>query len=148
MVSLKRWLVLLKILKHSLTIRSAFRGLLYWRNIIFCVGLVFLLLDEVVLMALFSFVTVNKNRFYFSPFITCTELCVWHSIGHADNKNDSIKFVTCTAFLLSILAYFHKIGLCDLRAVCVSVYPLLVTFEYLNQSSLILVCISWHLSPS
>jgi hypothetical protein len=26
--------------------RLAFRGLLYWRNIIFCVGLVFLLLDE------------------------------------------------------------------------------------------------------
>jgi hypothetical protein len=32
----------------------AFRGLHYWRNIIFWVGLVFLLLDEVVLIVLTS----------------------------------------------------------------------------------------------
>jgi hypothetical protein len=38
--------------KRSQTIRFAFRGLLYWWNIIFCVGLVFFLLNGVVLMVL------------------------------------------------------------------------------------------------
>jgi hypothetical protein len=38
--------VLLKILKDSYTIRFVFHSLLYWWNIIFCVGFVFLFLDE------------------------------------------------------------------------------------------------------
>jgi hypothetical protein len=33
------------------------------------------------------------------------------------------------------LAYFPKVGLCDIHAVCVSVYAPLTTFECLNQSS-------------
>jgi hypothetical protein len=46
------------------------------------------------------------------------------------------------------LAYFSKVGLCDLHAVCVFVYPPMLTFECLNQSLWNLICISWHLSPS
>jgi hypothetical protein len=41
-------------------------------------------------------------------------------------------------FKVVILAYFPyfekiKVGLCDLHPVCVSVYPPVSTFEFLNQ---------------
>jgi hypothetical protein len=34
----------------------------------------------------------------------------------------------------AFLAYFPKVGLCDVHAVCVSMNPVLLTFECLNQS--------------
>jgi hypothetical protein len=54
---------------------------------------------------------------------------------------------------LYVFAYFPcfdkiKVGLCDLHAVCVSVYPHLSIFHWSNQSSWNLVYISWQLNPS
>jgi hypothetical protein len=45
------------------------------------------------------------------------------------------------------LAYFSEVGLCDLHAVCLSVYHPLLTFECLNHYLLNLVCTSWHPRP-
>jgi hypothetical protein len=66
-----------------------------------------------------------------------------------------VRNIVGSSFVLGLLmyfllAYFPKVGLCDLHIVCVCVYvylPLL-TIEWLDQSSLNLAYVTWHLSPS
>jgi hypothetical protein len=66
------------------------------------------------------------------------------------SASEVCKSIAINIFIPLFLAYFPnfekiKVGLWDHLAVCVSPRS---TFEFLNQSLLNLVCISWHLSPS
>jgi hypothetical protein len=64
-------------------------------------------------------------------------LIIWHCVT---------EILTTSLNKLQINKLTHMTS-CDLQAVCVAVYPPLLTFECLNQSLRNLVCVSWHLSP-
>jgi hypothetical protein len=94
---------MIKILNNSWTRRFAFRGLFYWRKIILCVDLAFLLLDEalggvneVVLIVLTS---VTDQKWIQLPIILCMfKLYEVSEVGFASvNRYKRIKYHTLLA---------------------------------------------------